>query len=101
MTPTRWWFGLVALGGLAFGLLADRRPFGDSVFAHPLVAYFILVGIGLVLLRAVLARPVPEIIPERALVVGCFAGLAMFLVGNWLGVHLFGGGLPGSPGRLL
>lgn len=88
MTPTRWWFAIVALGGLAFGSTAERRLFGESFFGHPLVAFFILVLVGLIALRVALARPVPEMIPERALVVGCFAGLAMFLVGNWLGVHV-------------
>jgi hypothetical protein len=86
--PTRWWLVAVALGGLGFGLIAERRPFGDGFFAHPLVAFCILVGLGLIVLRAALARPVPEIIPERALAFGCFAGLTMFLLGNWIGVHL-------------
>jgi hypothetical protein len=49
-----------------------------------------LVGVGLIVLRAVLARPVPQIIPERELLIGCVAGLAMFLAGNWIGVHLLG-----------
>ena len=91
MTPTRWWFALMALGGFAFGLIAERRPFGDDLFAHPLVAFFILVGFALIIMRAALARPVPEIIPERALLLGCFAGLAMFLAGNGLGVHVLAG----------
>ena len=88
MSATRWWFIVVALGGLGFGLTAERRLFGEGVFAHPVVAFFILVGIGLIVLRTALARPVPEIIPERALLIGCFAGLAMFLAGNWLGMHV-------------
>jgi drug/metabolite transporter (DMT)-like permease len=90
VTPTRWWLFAIALGGLGFGLAAERRPFGDGFFAHPLIAFFILVGIGLIVLRAALARPVPEIIPERALLLGCFIGLALFLAGNWIGVHLLG-----------
>ena len=82
------WFGLIAPGGLGFGLAAERRPFGDGFFAHPLVVLFLLTAAGLIALRLLLARPVPEIIPERALLFGCFAGLAMFLVGNGLGVHV-------------
>ena len=78
----------MAIGGLCFGLTAERRLFGDGVFAQPLVAFFILVGAALLIMRVALARPVPEIIPERALLLGCVAGLAMFLVGNWLGVHV-------------
>ena len=88
--PALWWLLAVTLGGFAFGLAAERRPFGDGFFAHPLIAFFILVGTGLIVLRAALARPVPEIIPERALLLGCFVGLALFLAGNWIGVHLLG-----------
>jgi hypothetical protein len=33
-------------------------------------------------------RPVQEIIPDRLLVFGCIIGLAAFLIGNWLAVHL-------------
>ena len=83
-----WWFGLMALGGLAFGLNAERRPFGDDVFAHPLIVFFVLVGAGLLLLRAVLRRPVPEILPERVLLQGCAVGVVMFLAGNFVGVRL-------------
>jgi hypothetical protein len=83
-----WWFGLMVLGGLAFGLFADRRPFGDDVLAHPLSVFFVLVGAGLLALRVIAARPVPEIIPDRMLLFGCFAGLAAFLVGNFFGSHL-------------
>ncbi len=84
--PT-WWFSLMALGGLGFGLVAERRPFGDGVLAHPLVAFFILVGIGLLGLRVALRRPVPEVIAERMLLVGCVVGLAGFLIGNFAAVR--------------
>jgi hypothetical protein len=84
-----WWFGLMTLGGLAFGLNAERRPFGDDVLAHPLAIFFLVVGAGLLALRLASRRPVPEILPERVLVRGCFVGLAMFLLGNWFGVHFF------------
>jgi hypothetical protein len=83
-----WWFGLMVLGGLAFGLFADRRPFGDDVLAHPLTVFFISVGAGLLIVRVLVQRPVPELIPDRMLLFGCFAGLAAFLVGNWLGSHV-------------
>ena len=78
----------MAVGGFCFGLTAERWLFGDGFFAHPLVAFFILVGVGLLILRVALARPVPEVISERALLLGCAAGLAMFVLGNWLGVHV-------------
>src|SRR5262245_14118669 len=66
-----WWFGLMALGGLAFGLYAERRPFGDDFLLHPLAVFFASVGVALLALRAALRRPVPEIIPERMLLIGC------------------------------
>jgi hypothetical protein len=78
----------MAMGGFCFGLAAGRRLFGEGFFAHPLVAFFILVGVALLTLRVALARPVPDIIPEQALLLGCFAGLAMFFLGNLLGVHV-------------
>ena len=86
--PVLTWYSAMALGGLGFGLIAERRPFGTGVLAHPLVVFFIVVAVALVVLRTVLARPVPELIPDRALLFGCFAGLGMFLIGNWLGVQL-------------
>jgi hypothetical protein len=85
-----WWYGLTALGGLAFGLIGDRRPLGTDLFAHPLVIFFIIVGIGLLLLRMVLARPVPAVLPERALIAGCFVGLGFFLIGNFVATHMIG-----------
>jgi hypothetical protein len=82
------WFGVMALGGFGFGLLADRRPFGEHVFVNPFVTFFVLVGLGLIALRVLMARPVPEVISDRALVAGCFVGLVLFLVGNFLGVRM-------------
>ena len=83
-----WWYGLVGAAGFAFGLLGERRPFGEDLFAHPLVVYFILVGVALLALRAALGRPVPDIIPERAMIVGLFIGLGCFLAGNFIAAHL-------------
>jgi hypothetical protein len=79
-----WWYGMMGLVGFGFGSLADRRPFGQDIFVHPLVMFFILVGLALIALRVLLARPVPEVISDRALLVGCFIGLAMFLAGNFV-----------------
>ena len=82
------WYGLMALAGLGFGLIADRRPFGEAIFVHPLVMFFILVGLALLALRVLLARPVPEVISDRALIVGCLLGLAAFLLGNFAAAKL-------------
>lgn len=87
-SPVALWRAVMIAGGFAFGLVAERRPFGDDVTAHPLVVFAAAAGIGLLVLRIVLQRPVPEVIPERALVVGILLGVAGFLVGNWIGVHV-------------
>jgi hypothetical protein len=83
-----WWFALMSAAGALFGAFAEQRPFGDDVLAHPAIILFIVVGIGLLVLRFAMRRPVPEIIPDRLLVFGCIVGLAAFLIGNWLAVHL-------------
>jgi len=86
-----WWHGLMLAGGLGFGLIGERRPFGQDMLAHPLVVYFAAAAVGLMVLRAVLARPVPEVIPERALVSGCLLGAAAFLAGNFINTYLIAG----------
>lgn len=85
---TGWWFGAVGAAGFGFGLVAERRPFGEDMLAHPLVVYFLAVAAGLLILRLAMRRPVPEVIPERALMVGCVFGLALFLAGNFVATHL-------------
>jgi hypothetical protein len=50
--------------------------------------FFVVVAVGLIVLRIARSRPVPELIPERALVIGCFVGGAAFLIGNWLAARL-------------
>jgi hypothetical protein len=79
----------MAAGGLAFGLIGERRPFGTGALAHPLPAFAISVGVALLLLRVVLARPIPQVIPDRSLLFGCFVGLAGFLAGNFVAVRLW------------
>ena len=83
-----WWFAAVALGGFGFGLLGDRRPFGTDVLTHPFVVFFAVVAVALLVLRLAAARPVPDLIPERALLAGCLLGAAAFLAGNWAAAHL-------------
>jgi hypothetical protein len=83
-----WWFGLMAAGGLAFGLIGERRPFGSDVLAHPMVVFFTIAAAGLLVLRIALRRPVPELIPERTLLLGCLVGAAAFLAGSGVAVHL-------------
>jgi len=87
-TAVLWWRILMIAGGFGFGLFADRRPFGESVLGHPIVVYCAIAGLGLLILRVVLARPVPQVIPERAIVTGFLMGIAAFLAGNWFVVHV-------------
>jgi hypothetical protein len=82
------WYGLVMAGGMGFGLIGERRPFGNDILAHPLVVYFALIALGLLILRIALARPVPEVIPERVLVAGCLSGAAAYLAGNFISAHI-------------
>ena len=86
--PVFSWYGLMALIGFGFGLLGDRRPFGDDILVHPLVLFALLVGLSLLALRVLLARPVPDVISDRALVAGCLLGLGAFLAGNFVSAHI-------------
>jgi hypothetical protein len=83
----KYWYILMAGGGFAFGLFANRRPLGNGILVHPLALFFIAVAAGLLLLRFVSRKPVPQIISDRALAYGCCAGLGMFLVANFVAVH--------------
>jgi hypothetical protein len=88
MSFVRLWFAAVGAGGFGFGLIAARRPFGDDILAHPLVLYFFTVTAVLLVLRIAARRPVPDLIPERALAAGCVVGLGLFLAGNFAATHL-------------
>jgi hypothetical protein len=87
---TAYWYGAIAIAGLGFGLIGERRPFGEDILAHPVVIYFAAIAVGLLVLGLVSRRPVPQLIPERALARGCAAGIVMFLVGNFIAAHLIG-----------
>jgi hypothetical protein len=56
-----------------------------------LVVFFAAAAGGLLLLRVALGRPVPELIPERPLIVGCVFGASAFLVGNFVATRLLTG----------
>lgn len=84
------WYAAMAAGGLAFGLIGDSRPFGDDVLMHPFAIYVLAAGCTLLLLRVAAARPVPDMIPERALLLGWLLGLALFLAGNFVASRLLG-----------
>ena len=78
----------MGMSGFGFGLLAERRPFGEGILVHPLVVFFALAGLGLLALRMALARPVPDVIPDRTLMLGCVLGLATVLAGNFVAARL-------------
>jgi hypothetical protein len=88
LAPVHLWRVLMIAGGFAFGLVVERRPFGNDVFAHPLIVFAAAAGFGLLILRLVLQRPVPSVIPERVLLIGFLLGVGGFLAGNWIGVHV-------------
>jgi len=80
----------MAVGGLGFGLIANKRPLGEGILVHPLMLFVTAAILGLLALRAIARRPVPEIISDRALMYGCCAGLAAFLIGNFVGAQVLG-----------
>jgi hypothetical protein len=83
-----WWFGLMATGGVGFGLYADERPFGSGMLAHPLVVFSACVLAGLLTLRLLHARPVLQLISARCLVAGAVIAVACFFLGRWFGASL-------------
>jgi hypothetical protein len=85
-----YWYGAVCAAGLGFGLLGESRPFGPNTLAHPFIVYAFVVAACLIALRLVQQRPVPELIPDRALGLGCAAGVGLFLAGNFVAAHLVG-----------
>ena len=83
-----WWFGLMATGGVGFGLYADERPFGSGVLAHPLVIFAACVLAGLMTLRFLHARTVLQLISARSLAAGAVIAIACFFLGRWFGASL-------------
>ncbi len=82
------WYGLMGISGFGFGLLAERRPFGEGILVHPLVVFFALAGLVCWRCAWCWARPVPDVIPDRMLMLGCVLGLATFLAGNFVAARL-------------
>ena len=83
-----WWFGLMALGGVGFGLYADERPFGNGLLAHPLVVFFACTVAGVLTLRFLHARPVLQLISAPCLAGGTVIGTVCFFFGAWFGINL-------------
>ena len=76
------WYGLMVAE-------ADRSAKTCSHILWP--SNFAVAAAGLLVLRTVLARPVPGVIPERTLVSGCLLGAATFLAGNFINTSVIAG----------
>jgi hypothetical protein len=83
-----WWFGVMAIGGVGFGIYADEHPFGRGALAHPLVVFAAAVLAGLLTLRFLNERPLLRLISARSLAAGAVIGVACFALGRWFGVNL-------------
>jgi hypothetical protein len=83
-----WWFAAMAIGGVGFGLVADKRPFGPGIVAYPLVVFFACVAAILLTLRFIYAKPLREVISIPSLVAGFVIAAVCFAIGDWFGVSL-------------
>ena len=81
----------MAGGGFAFGLFANKRPLGNGILVHPLVLFFVLVAVALLVLRDRRSRArCPRSFPTARWCYGCCAGLVLFLIGNFFAAHALG-----------
>jgi hypothetical protein len=83
-----WWYGLLATGGVGFGLYANEHPFGRGVLAHPLVVFAACVLAGLLTLRFLHDRPLLQLISVRSFAAGAVIAIACYLLGSWFGASL-------------
>jgi hypothetical protein len=83
-----WWFGLMAIGGVGFGVYADEHPFGRGALAHPLIVFVAATAAGLLTLRFLNERPLLRLISARCLAAGAVIGAACFALGRWFGANL-------------
>jgi hypothetical protein len=80
-----WWLGLMALGGMMFGMYGAQRPFGGGLISHPLFIFCGLAVAGVLVLRFAGDRP---LVSDRALVAGLVIGIASYSLGTWFGTAL-------------
>jgi hypothetical protein len=79
------WLGLMALGGMVFGMYGAQRPFGDGLITHPFTIFCGLGLAGLLILRFAGDRP---LVSDRFLVAGVVVGIACYFLGVWFGTEL-------------
>ncbi|KAA5599888.1 hypothetical protein [Blastochloris sulfoviridis] len=82
-----WWFGGMAILGIAFGLNAGATPGGFD--PDRLYELFGLGCLALIALRLAVRRPLTEVISGRAIVIGCGVAVAGFLGAQWLAIQMF------------
>jgi hypothetical protein len=82
------WFGVMSVGGLAFGLFADRPLFGKGILAHPLVMLFAMAGAGLLILKFLHGEPMRKLISPVSVIAGCIIAVVCYFIGRWFGVSL-------------
>jgi FtsH-binding integral membrane protein len=80
-----WWLGLMALGGMMFGMYGAQRPFGEGLITHPFTIFCGLGLAGLLILRFAGDRP---LVSDRFLVAGVVVGIASYFLGVWFGTEL-------------
>jgi hypothetical protein len=80
-----WWLGLMALGGMIFGMYGAQRPFGGGDISHPAFVFAGLAVVGALILRFAGDRP---LVSDRALIAGVVIGIASYLLGVWFGTEL-------------
>jgi hypothetical protein len=80
-----WWLGLMALGGMVFGMYGVQRPFGDGLITHPLTVFCGLAVAGLLILRFAGDRP---LVSDRFLIAGVVIGIACYFLGSWFGAEM-------------
>jgi hypothetical protein len=80
-----WWLGLMALGGMVFGMYGAQRPFSTGLITHPFTLFCGLAVVGLLILRFAGDRP---LVSDRLLGAGVVIGIASYFLGSWFGAAL-------------
>jgi hypothetical protein len=85
------WYCLASLGGFGIGALAATTESRQALAASPLTATALFLAIGLIVFGAMRRRPVRDLLPVRALVIGCGLAALAALTGHAAWPRLAGG----------